>query len=77
MTYTKKSRQFEQYKRIVKFLSSAAIVLVELAAYYYVWINYYNINMTIAFWRRGNWLIAGEYFLLLLFFHRMNGGLKV
>lgn len=77
MTYTTKSRQFEQYKRIVKFLSSAAIVLVELAIYYYVWMNYYNINMTISFWRRGNWLIAGEYLLLLLFFHRMNGGLKV
>lgn len=77
MTYTTKSRQFEQYKRIVKFLSSAAIVLVELAIYYYVWMNYYNINMTISFWRRGNWLIAGEYLMLLLFFHRMNGGLKV
>ena len=41
------SRNFEQYKRMVKFLSSAIIVLLELTIYYYVWINYYNKNMTI------------------------------
>ncbi len=71
------SRNFEQYKRMVKFLSSAIIVLLELIIYYYVWINYYNKNMTIAFWRRGNWLILGEYMILLLFLHRIYGGLRV
>lgn len=69
--------RFEQYKRVVKFLSSAIIVLLELALYYYVWMNFYNKNMTIAFWRRGNWLIAGEYLVLLMLLHRMYGGLKV
>lgn len=59
-------RQFEQYKRLVKFLGSLMIVLLELALYYYVWMNYYNRNMEVAFWRRGNWLIAGEYLSLLL-----------
>lgn len=69
--------QFEQYKRIVKFVSSAVIVLLELAIYYYVWMNYYNKNMTVAFWRRGNWLIAGQYLVLSLLLHRLYGGLKV
>ena len=46
-------RQFEQYKRLVKFLGSLMIVLLELALYYYVWMNYYNRNMEVAFWRRG------------------------
>ena len=53
------------------------IVLLELALYYYVWMNYYNRNMEVAFWRRGNWLIAGEYLSLLLLLHRMYGGLKI
>ena len=70
-------RQFEQYKRLVKFLGSLMIVLLELALYYYVWMNYYNRNMEVAFWRRGNWLIAGEYLSLLLPLHRMYGGLKI
>ena len=62
-------RQFEQYKRLVKFLGSLMIVLLELALYYYVWMNYYNRNMEVAFWRRGNWLIAGEYLSLLLSYY--------
>lgn len=77
MQNMKKGRQFEQYKRVVKFLGSVVIVLLELILYYYVWLNYYNKNMTIAFWRRGNWLIIGEYLVLLLFLHRTYGGLKV
>lgn len=68
--------RFEQYKRIVKFLGSATIVLLELALYYFVWMNFYNRNLSI-FWRRGNWLTAGEYLLFVLLLHRMYGGLKV
>ena len=77
MNRQRKGKQFEQYKRLVKFLGSVIIVAVELILYYYVWMNYYNRNMTIAFWRRGNWLIIGEYLALLLLLHRMYGGLKV
>lgn len=77
MSELKNRKQFEQYKRIVKFFGSVVIVLLELVLYYYVWMNYYNRNMTIAFWRRGNWLIIGEYLALLLLLHRTYGGLKV
>lgn len=69
--------RFEPYKRIIKFLGSTVIVLLELAIYYYVWMNYYNNNMAISFWRRGNWLIVGEYAVLLMILHRMYGGLKI
>ena len=77
MNAKKINNNFEPYKRVVKFVGSAIIVLLELAAYYYVWMNYYNRNMTVAFWRRGNWLIAGEYLILSLVLHRLYGGLKV
>lgn len=77
MSKKENNARFEPYKRIVKFLSSAVIVLLEIAIYYYVWMNYYNKNMTISFWRRGNWLIVGEYLVLLLILHRMYGGLKI
>lgn len=69
--------RFEQYKRIVKFLGAAVIVLLEAAVYYFVWMNYYNRNMETPFWRRGNWLIAGEYLVLSMVLHRLYGGLKV
>ena len=77
MNVKKINNNFEPYKRVVKFVGSAIIVLLELAAYYYVWMDCYNRNMTVAFWRRGNWLIAGEYLILSLVLHRLYGGLKV
>ena len=73
----KTNNSFEQYKRMVKFTGSAVIVLLELAIYYYVWMNYYNKKMTVAFWSCGNRLIAGEYLALSLVLHRLYGGLKV
>lgn len=42
MKDTNTNHNFEQYKRIVKFSGSAVIVFLELAVYYYVWMNYYN-----------------------------------
>lgn len=71
------NNRFEQYKRMIKCVSSAVIIIAELAIYWYVWLNYYNRNMREAFWRRGNWLIAGEYLVLLLLLHRLYGGLKI
>ncbi len=76
-TNQNKNQDREQYKRLVNFLGSAAIVLIEWALFYYVWQKYYNARMIEPFWRRGRWLVAGEYIVLVLFFHWMYGGLKV
>mgnify|MGYP000445900326 CR=1 FL=1 len=48
MNAKKINNNFEPYKRVVKFVGSAIIVLLELAAYYYVWMDCYNRNMTVA-----------------------------
>lgn len=77
MEEKRNGREFEQYKRLVKFLSSAVIVVIEVAIYYYVWMNFYNNKMEMPFWRRGNWLIAGEYLVLSMLLHRLYGGLRV
>lgn len=69
--------RFEQYKRMVKFGGSAIIILLEILVFSYVWKNYYNKNMIQGFWRRGNWLVIGEYLILLLLLHRTYGGLRV
>lgn len=71
------NNHFEQYKRIIKCASSTVIIMLELAIYWYVWLNYYNRNMQQPFYRRGNWLIAGDYVVVLLLLHRLYGGLKI
>ena len=70
-------KDYTQYKRIIRFLSSAVFVFLEAAIYGYVWIFYYNKIMQYPFWRRGNWLMIAVYVILLLFFEQMYGGFKI
>lgn len=70
-------KKFEQYKRIIKFGFAMVIVFLEIAIYAYVWYGYYNPLLKNPFWRRGNWLIIILYGVLLLFFLKTYGGLKI
>lgn len=53
------------------------IVFLEIAIYAYVWYGYYNPLLKNPFWRRGNWLFIVLYGVLLLFFLKTYGGLKI
>lgn len=70
-------KDYTQYKRVIKFVSSAVIVSLEALIYGYVWVFYYNTIIEFPFWRRGNWLMIALYVILLLFFEQMYGGFKV
>lgn len=70
-------KKFEQYKRIIKFGFAMVIVFLEIAIYAYVWYGYYNPLLKNPFWRRGNWLLIVLYGVLLLFFLKTYGGLKI
>lgn len=70
-------KNYEQYKRLIKIISSSAIVLLEVGAYWILWTNYYNEIIKFPFWRRGNWLMVALYGILLLFFLKTYGGFKI
>lgn len=70
-------RNYEQYKRLIKLFSSSVIVLLEVGAYWIVWHSYYNNLIMAPFFRRGNWLMVAVYGILLLFFLKTYGGLKI
>lgn len=70
-------RDYTQYKRIIKCLSSAVIVALEAGIYGFVWTMHYNKIIAAPFWRRGNWLMIAIYMILLLFFEQTYGGFKV
>lgn len=67
----------EKYKRIVNSVSSAVVLGVEILCYWIVWVGYYNKIIEFPFWRKGNWLMATVYGVLLLFFLNLYGGLKI
>lgn len=67
----------EEYKRIVKFGSAAIIIFIEVGLYYLLWHYYLNKIIEVRFWRRGIWLLAALYGVLLIFFLQAYGGLKI
>lgn len=69
----------EQYKRVIMFLSSLLILSLETAIFAYVWFFHYANEEVIgvAFWNKGNYVVIGQYALMLYFFYRIYGGFKV
>lgn len=70
-------KNYEQYKRLIRFFTAAAILAVEAGAYWIAWAQYFSEAAGTPFFRKGDWLMLAVYVLLLLFFSRMYGGLKV
>ncbi len=70
----------EQYKRLVKFISSAMIILIQTAIYAYVYYTYYAYGPEAPispFWNRGNYVVIGLYALMMCLFYRLYGGFKI
>ncbi|MBS4984252.1 MAG: sugar transferase [Hungatella hathewayi] len=70
-------KNYEQYKRIVKFTFSVILLMLEMLAYWYIWLNFYNPKMEIPYNRTGHWLMVAVYGILLVLFNTMYGGLKI
>lgn len=70
-------KNYEQYKRMIRFFSSIAILTVETWVYWVAWEHYFSLAAGTPFFRRGDWLMVALYGLLLLFFSKMYGGLRI
>lgn len=70
----------EQYKRLIMFLASAAIVVALTVIFSLVWHENFADNkeaLIKLFWNRGNYVLVGLYALIVLLFLKVFGGLKV
>ena len=65
-------QKYEQYKRLLRFLLSLLFTAAQAGMFYYTWMAYYNELMESPFQRKGNWLMAAFYTLLLLLFAYMG-----
>lgn len=70
-------KNYEQYKRIIRFLTSVTILAAEIGIYWFVWETCISEMAGTPFFRKGDWLMIAVYGLLLLFFSKMYGGLKI
>ena len=69
----------EKYKRIIMFCASVFIMAAQTGVFAYVWFNFYAIEEVIGktYWYRGNYVVVGQYALMLFFFYKLYGGFKV
>lgn len=68
---------YEQYKRLIRFWVSVLILTVEIGIYWIAWNRFFSEAAGTPFFRRGDWLMLAVYSILLLFFSKMYGGLKI
>ena len=62
---------------MIRFFTSIAILTVETWVYWIAWEQYFSKAAGTPFFRRGDWLMVVVYGLLLLFFSKMYGGLRI
>ena len=70
-------KNYEQYKRIIRFVFFLTVLSLEMVSYWYVWKHSYNPLMETPYNRTGHWLMVAVYGILLVLFNTLYGGLKV
>lgn len=67
----------EQYKRLIMFCASALIMGIQIGVFAYMWFHHFEQHMLKAYWNKGNYVVIGQYALILFFFYKLYGGFKV
>lgn len=70
-------KSYDKYKRIIRLLAASFILALETGIYWWAWIHYFSDKAGSPFFRKGDWLMTAVYGILLLFFSRMYGGLRI
>ncbi len=70
-------KKYDRYKRIIMFVSTLIIILLQVITFWIFWHGYYNNMILMPFFRKGSWLMVSIYALLLLTFLKIFGGYRV
>lgn len=70
----------DQYKRLIMYINTVAILVMQTAIFAMVWYHFYADDQKVlikVFFRRGNYVVIGLYALMVFFFYKLYGGLRV
>ncbi|WP_343248563.1 exopolysaccharide biosynthesis polyprenyl glycosylphosphotransferase [Diplocloster hominis] len=67
----------EQFKRIIMTVAALVILTLQTALFWYIWYKHFSDSIPLPFWRRGNWVVVGLYAIILIFFSKVYGALKI
>lgn len=71
-----KQKDFEPYKRMLRFLVAIVMIAVATIIFTCVWIENYNKGVVFPFYYKGHWMMAAFYAVLLGIFMFTYGGMK-
>lgn len=70
-------KKYDRYKRIIRLTASLFFVVLLVTIYMVFWYGLISPSTGVWYWRKGNWVIAGLYTALVLFFVTMYGGFRL
>lgn len=70
-------QKMESFRRVVMIQLSAVNIAIQVVLYSLIWFHYYSTRLQISFWQNGHILVICIYALLLIFFSKMYGGLRI
>ncbi len=70
-------KKYDRYKRIIRLAASLFFVVLLVSIYMVFWYGLISPSTGVWYWRKGNWVIAGLYTALVLFFVTMYGGFRL
>ncbi len=73
----KRQRNLDPYKRMLRFFSVFALVVILTAVFIVVWKQYYNWGIVFPFYYRGYWLMGAFYAFFYAIFIHLFGGMQV
>lgn len=70
-------KNYDKYKRVIRFFAGIFIIAIESVAFMYVWIYCYNEHMEMPYQRMGHYFLAAVYAVILYVFSSMYGSLRL
>lgn len=70
-------KKLESSRRILILILSLLSLVSQVAAYAFCWFHFYKSTIAITFWIKGDILMIAVYAVLLFFFSKMYGGMKI
>lgn len=67
----------DRYKKFITFGLSIVMLCFMTGLFGRIWYDYYVGEIVLPFYRRGNWVLMGMYFLLMVLFFKAYGGFKL
>ena len=67
----------EQFKRLITFFEGFVILAIHTLLFAYLWYGFYEKQLEVQFWQRGNWAVIGFYAMIIYLFTSLYGGFKI